>query len=417
MPIYNRARPGEKKKNFWISYTIAEEQRLRYGIGSRTVRESADTGDRRMAEAVERARRQEVLADTWAPKGVVVASRATVRTYGEKWIAKRRADGVRDVRTEAGLLRTHVFPRIGDKTMVEVRRQDVAALIMELQGVVSKKTGKRLAPRTVHAIYRALYGMFQDAVEVDEILVKSPCVLKEKRGELPTKKDADPRFRRAAIFTREEAERIMSDERIPAARRVLYAMLFFSGVRIGEAIGRQWRDYDSEATPLGMLAVVTQYEEEEVKTEMPREVPVHQAFAAVLATWRISGWPRVYGRLPTPDDFIVPKQIPLQDGSFTHLGYRRTYHNLHDDLARIGLRARRLHDTRRTFVTLARADGARPDLLRFVTHGRSGSMQDLYTTPPWETLCEQVSCLRLQLRSEAQVYDITRRGRPPLPKS
>jgi hypothetical protein len=30
---------------------------------------------------------------------------------------------------------------------------------------------------------------------------------------------------------------------------------------------------------------------------------------------------------------------------------------------------RRQHDARRTFISIARADGARPDILRWATHG------------------------------------------------
>ncbi len=36
-----------------------------------------------------------------------------------------------------------------------------------------------------------------------------------KRGELPAKTDKDPPWRSAAVFTREEVERLISDERIP----------------------------------------------------------------------------------------------------------------------------------------------------------------------------------------------------------
>ena len=41
------------------------------------------------------------------------------------------------------------------------------------------------------------------------------------------------------------------------------------------------------------------------------------------------------------------------------------------DLATLGLRPRRGHDLRRTFVTLAQVDGARRDVLKVITHGVS----------------------------------------------
>lgn len=65
------------------------------------------------------------------------------------------------------------------------------------------------------------------------------------------------------------------------------------------------------------------------------------------------------------------------------------------------LRHRRGHDLRRTMISLARTDGARKDILERCTHTpRKGSAIDLYTTFPTEALCEEVSKLKLQRRSE-----------------
>ena len=71
----------------------------------------------------------------------------------------------------------------------------------------------------------------------------------------------------------------------------------------------------------------------------------------------------------------------------------------HQDLERIGLRTRRQHDARRTFISLALADGGRKDILRWITHGPEGDIVDLYTTLPWHTLCEEVA--RLEIRPRA----------------
>jgi hypothetical protein len=88
----------------------------------------------------------------------------------------------------------------------------------------------------------------------------------------------------------------------------------------------------------------------------------------------------------------------------------------HDDLSRLGLRRRRHYDTRRTFISLAQADGARKDVLRWVTHGPTGKAFDAYTTLPWATLCEAVGYLRLGLR-EGKLVSIPGAGAiaKPLP--
>ena len=77
------------------------------------------------------------------------------------------------------------------------------------------------------------------------------------------------------------------------------------------------------------------------------------------------------------------------------------FKRLRDDLAMLKLRHRRGHDLRRTMISLARTDGARKDILELCTHTpRKGSAMDLYTTFPWESLCEEVSKLRVQRRSD-----------------
>ena len=70
----------------------------------------------------------------------------------------------------------------------------------------------------------------------------------------------------------------------------------------------------------------------------------------------------------------------------------------------LGLRRRRGHDLRRTFITLAQVDGARRDLLEIVTHGPRGDIVSIYTTFPWPALCAEVAKLDVRLL-EGRVLD------------
>jgi hypothetical protein len=179
---------------------------------------------------------------------------------------------------------------------------------------------------------------------------------------------------------------------------MFYAACFFAGgARFGEAAARRWRDYDPELQPLGRLKIETSYstktkKEKNVKTEVARHVPVHPVYAALLAEWKLSGWEQLMGRAPSADDLIVPSR----EGAFRNANHM--LHRFHEDLERVGLRPRRLHDLRRTFISLCREDGANKELLRWVTHGVSADVMDTYTTPTWEALCSQVAVLKLDLR-------------------
>ncbi len=130
---------------------------------------------------------------------------------------------------------------------------------------------------------------------------------------------------------------------------------------------------------------------------------MHATLARVLAEWKLAGWERTYGRAPSADDFIVPTrnmtERPSPDAQYALLL----------DLAMLGVRPRRGHDLRRTFITLAQVDGARRDLLETITHGPRWNIMNVYTTFPWPALCDEVRKLKIELR-EGQVLDGDFRG-------
>ena len=76
------------------------------------------------------------------------------------------------------------------------------------------------------------------------------------------------------------------------------------------------------------------------------------------------------------------------------------------DLFALGLRHRRGHDLRRTFISLARSDGARADILRRVTHKPPPEVFEGYTTFEWEVVCREVMKLKVHRRGAADVTPI-----------
>ena len=312
----------------------------------------------------------------------------TVARYERKWTADRKVQGLTSADDESTRLRLHALPTIGAMPIEEVRPRHIRDLIKALRA-----EGK-LAPRTIRHVYGVLHVLFRDAV-VDELIPTNPCIL--KRGELPKVIDKDPTWRAGAVFTRGELEQLISDDRLPPDRRVLWALLGLAGLRFGEAAALRWRHYDATLEPLGRLLIASSWhtrrrEEKGTKTEQPRMVPVHPTLARILAEWKLGAWQVMMGRPAGPDDLIIPSRRGAN---------RSRHHSLEkfgEDLDRLGMRRRRQHDLRRTFISLARADGARKDVLEGVTHGaKSGDTIDLYTTLPWASVCEEVAKLKLKL--------------------
>jgi integrase len=310
----------------------------------------------------------------------------TLTDLVEDWLARRRKRGLRNVDGDKADLDRHILPQLGAMAVVDIRVRHIRAAVEAWQAT-------ELAPRSVRRIYGTMHKLFADLV-VDEVITHSPCVL--TKDQLPKNRDRDLTWRAQAVFRRDEVELLISSDGVPEDRRILYALLFLAGVRLGEAAGLMWSDIDDAAKPLKRLTVARSYEDL-TKTQTARDVPVHPVLAAMLADWRLRGWVALMGRHPQPSDLVIPSRE----------GFMRSRNQVrnkyHDDLKRLGLRKRRVHDARRTFITLARVDGARKDVLEQITHSGRGGIMDVYTSLPWPSLCEAVACLKVE-RIKSNVY-------------
>lgn len=329
-------------------------------------------------------------------KAALTSRGKTVAEFAYEWIAGRQH--IAGVSDEESRLKNHVLPLIGSMPIRDVKPRHIRDVVLALRakhkflgnGHKTKDGGpEKLAPRTVRSIFAVLHRMFKSAI-VEELIETNPVVV--EKNILPKNVDKDPEWRAGAVYTREELETLISDPSLPLYRRVMYALEGVAGLRHGEAAGLRWQAYEPDRQPLGKLVVSRSYAKR-TKTQVPREMPVHPVLAALLAEWKASGWEAKYGRAPKADDLIVPTE------TFETRTPTNTYKELLDDLAKLGLRARRGHDLRRTFITLAQVDGARREILNSVTHGRSATdIMSLYTTWPWPALCAEVAKLKLTLR-------------------
>jgi integrase len=383
----------------WLAYLDASGKRRCVSSGLRAGMES----DARAAlRAVEREVSKQIR------DGTVDEGPLTVVSYGRRFCAARKRAGVGVADDEEARFRNYIAPfRAGELDgfdrllMVDVRPHHIRDFVrhlkaLELTGERSRGRDRKmraLAPRTIRHIYGQLRVMFREAV-TDGVIAATPCVL--AKGDLPKKVDKDPTWRSRAIYARPEVEALMSDERIPLIRRVRYAGLFLTGMRVGELAARLWRDIDAQTEPLGRIDVNTSFSRKRkrikgVKTDRPRQVPIHPVLARVLAAWKLSGWAQTFGRQPGLDDLVWPS------ATLQNLRDPVVLKELREDCAKLGFPPRRTHDTRRTLISFARTDGANKDTFRQITHQPEGDQMDEYTTLPWSALCAEMSKVKLNL--------------------
>ncbi|MBL8910384.1 MAG: hypothetical protein JNM17_06740, partial [Archangium sp.] len=161
----------------------------------------------------------------------------TVAEYAAQWTEARKARKLMNATRDLKRLRRHAFPVFGAKRLGVVAPREVRAWVLSLRAA-------GWAPRTVRNLYGLLHRLFADAV-ADELIIASPAVL--KKGDLPKKKDKDPKWRSSAKYKREEVDALLSHGGVPADRRATYALAALTGMREGEISALRWNaiDYDS----------------------------------------------------------------------------------------------------------------------------------------------------------------------------
>ena len=398
---------GEPRKRSWKGSVFRRKDKLWLKIKTPEGWKNHPTpfrpGDEKKAAALLARVRDRLLAGDALGDDEVGA--ITVRRWAKRWSDGRRGT-IENAEGDETNLRLHVLPEIGDMPLEDVKPRHTAAL-------VRKWTTDEYAPRTIRNIYYVMKAMFRDAA-VDGFIDFNPCIL--GRAQLPTIVDADPEWRANAIYSREELTALVTAPSIPRDELVVHALLGLAGLRLGEMAGLRWRVVNLDMLPLGRIVVARSYAKAGTKTQVVRWMPIHPALARILRRWHDRGWEEVMRRKPAPDDLVVPTPPPgIRKGRKTPPGQMRTksYTEKHFSkvLVALGLRHRRVHDLRRTFISLAREDGADKDILRRGTHQPPKDVMELYTTVDWRKLCDEVAKLQLPTQARENTSPGSRRRR------
>jgi integrase len=385
-----------RRPNYWVAYSVAGEE-VREPTGGRTKSEYEGYVD---------GLKRQFRAGAWKHPRERAKGVDTFAAYAPKVIAKRIARGVKTAaKDELGHVTNHLIPMFGDHVMTDLESFKL------IRDKFRELEGKGLAGRTVRNIHTTFRTIMIEAAE-DEMIRVVPPPLTARRGHLPPPVDKDPAWRETAVFDRDELAAILSCDPIPAQFRVMYATYFMCGSRATELLPLKPRDYDRTRKPLPSLlmpAVKTKRE----KGQLYRIVPVHGDLKAWLDWWLDEGFEMTHGHRPAPDELMFPTMAPLRRArGHESMSYGELYMRWREvHLPAVGLRHRRLHDSRRTFMSIARSTGAPRDVARAITHKTTGDrILDAYTTWEWDALCGAVSAIAWRAppppRHETKVIDL-----------
>jgi integrase len=283
---------------------------------------------------------------------------------------------------------------IGSRRIGDIEARDLLLMIRELKRQKKDDGSPRHADGSIVNILGVCSSVFELAI-LEGAIEHNPV------KHIPSRKRPKKQGKGGVPYRHHEAVALMTDPRIPADRRVLHTLQALTGMRIGEACGRRWRDYALETPKLGAIHVWSQYDDQPLKTgravhEKERFVPVHPVLAKALAQWRLRGFAELYGRPPSDDDFIVPD--PATMGARTRSKSGKDHRG---DVEALGIyRPGRLtHGLRRWFISACRNASARTEVVELMTHNAKGEVIDAYTSWEWSTLCDEITKLEIDLHS------------------
>lgn len=306
----------------------------------------------------------------------------TVKEWSAAWLDER-SGLVRDYKNDRQRINKYVLPVVGDMHLRDVKALHVLQVIESL-----KKADK--APRTIRNVYSVLKAMWRDAV-IKGVVESDPCIMTKRQ--LGGVEDKELGWRQGAVFTLEEFKLLTTSDKLPIMRRTIYACLGYGMLRAGELCGLRWGQVDLTIKPLGRLTILASHKGS-TKTGKERYMPIHKDLARYLTAWQDTQWFAHYERKPADSDLVfqkVNKEAAKTYGIM--LTNKWLWKHLDRDLETLGLRHRRVHDFRRTGISLTREAGARADILARGTHSTPKTIMELYTSVEWKMLCDEVSKL------------------------
>jgi integrase len=203
--------------------------------------------------------------------------------------------------------------------------------------------------------------------------------------------DKNPEWRDTAVFTREEIGALLRAD-IEWQYRTMYATWLLTGSRFSELLPVTVEDYDRARRPLGSLKIPSAKSRRD-KGQLWRLVPVHPELRVWLDWWIAEGYAVTHGNPPSSKSLLFPTLSPRRreagEALCSHGEVYKRWARHHVKAA--GIRHRRLHDARRTFLSIARSSGASAEIARAVTHKATADrVLDGYTTWEWEALCREL---------------------------
>lgn len=305
--------------------------------------------------------------------------------------AKRRPS-VLDIRSS---IACWLDPALGQLAPEECTPSRVARLVEAM-------TSSGAAANTVRTKVGFLRSALTCAVRL-ELVERHPCP--SLRGVLPPKRTRAGFSSAAEVLTPAELVQIATSPRVPWVWASIWLVAGATGLRAAEVIALRRCDVDFGAPISPALHIRQQYSRKTRSFRLPkgggpRVVALVASVAAWLEDWIARGYVALTGQTCGAEDLLFPETWGKK--GLRPRNDRRVLKYWHKHLAALGLRKRRVHALRHSFVAMFLDAGVDAGLVQTFTHPAPAATPfDTYRHYSWAVRAEaaHMVCLELKPRS------------------
>ena len=310
--------------------------------------------------------------------GISVGGSATVKLtptfkeYTDRWMQTYKVGKLRPktLKGYESKLKVHLFPAFGDIPVNEITADGIQGFLNERQKY-SRKSLKEM---------RTILSQIMRSAVTDGLISSNPAA--DKRLYIPS----DIQNERSALSLDEWKDIVHNLDKLSGFDKLYLAIVAYTGLRRGEALGLQWNDIDLATNVIHVRRNVTHTSNQPIigspKTEKgTRDVPIMRGLLDVLLPLKESGY--IVSHDKTPDE-------PLTLTAFKNMWERID--------STIDLHGATSHVFRHTIGTLLNDVGADPKTIQGVMgHADISTTMNIYVHGRDDRKQERMSMINDQL--------------------
>jgi integrase len=205
---------------------------------------------------------------------------STVGDYAERWLKRKKRKTRKSTQTKyIRVLSQKILPQLGHYQLHRLSRRDIADWI-DWAEEQRRSDGKRYARATVKSWWRILKPMLKDANA--EGYLSRDVTLRLS----PPDTGVGNRQEKATLTGEQLGQLVRVTQQFQPTRYAEVATLAYTGMRVGELYGLEWRDIDFGAERIDVRRSAWRGDVNPTKTNSSRVVPLHDVVAEALLEHR-----------------------------------------------------------------------------------------------------------------------------------